>query len=200
VLAGVDEDGVRAAAELACEKVVAEKPDRAAADVAERLRKLNDSEFAATHVQLDWTAPLHLAAKDVNGLRRCFAERLTAARAQARPVARPRLTPNDVPYPETGLDFRANVLNDKARAFYRRHGVTELEPAAESGLAMAERAVMPCRYCLKYELGLCPREPASPRAGAAAEPWLLVDDEGRKLRLCFRCDRGDCAMDIVYEG
>jgi len=39
------------------------------------------------------------------------------------------------------------VLNHKARAFYRRHQVRDIEPAAESGLAMQGRVVMTTRYC-----------------------------------------------------
>ena len=56
------------------------------------------------------------------------------------------------------------------------------------------------RYCLKYELGLCPREPMARERPAIAEPCFLVDDEQRKLRLVFRCDERPCLMEIVYEG
>jgi putative protease len=147
-------------------------------------------------------------------LRRSLAENLAAARAQARPTLRKTIVPNDAPFPETTLDFRANVLNERARAFYRRHQVREIEAAAESGSPMAGRVVMTCRYCLKYELLLCPRTtkptsvlsaPSVPSSAKIAipsppDPWFLVDDEGRRLRLRFRCDARDCVMDIVYEG
>ena len=59
---------------------------------------------------------------------------------------------------------------------------------------------MTTRYCLKYELGLCPREPDAAERPAIAEPWFLVDDERRRLRLGFRCDERPCVMEIVYEG
>ena len=197
-LVAVDEDGVHAAAEIDCVKNAAEKPDRANADVEARLAKLGDSAFAAKRLTLAWTRPLHLAAKELNGLRRLLVERLSEARDQARPVERRRLVPNDAPYPAVKLDFHDNVLNAKARAFYRRHQVTDIEPAAESGLPMSGRAVMTCRYCLKYERGECPREPRSQEPPTGAEPWFLVDDEGRRLRLRFRCELRDCVMEIVY--
>jgi hypothetical protein len=199
-LVAVDEDGVKATAELACAKIAAEKPDQANADMAARLAKLGDSEFTAKHLTLAWSRPLHLAAREVNGLRRLLAERLAQARSQARPVERRQLVPNGAPYPATKLDFRDNVLNAKARAFYHRHQVTDIEPAAESGLPMPGRTVMTCRYCLKYELGQCPREPRSRAQPIGAEPWYLVDDEGRKLRLRFRCEIPACVMVIIFEG
>jgi collagenase-like PrtC family protease len=199
-LEAVDDDGVHAAAALACTKVLADKPESTRADVEQRLARLGNTELAAKHVELCWAAPLHLAAKDWNGLRRTLVQSLAAARAQARPVERTPFAPNDVPFPEAKLDFRANVLNEKARAFYRRHHVKEIEPAAESGLPMAGRAVMTCRYCLKYELGLCPRQTAAQHGAAPPEPWFLVDDEGRRLRLHFRCERRDCVMEIEYQG
>jgi putative protease len=118
------------------------------------------------------------------------------------------LIANHAPFPSAKLIYLANVLNQKAVAFYRRHGVGDIEPAAESGLDLAGRTVMTTRYCLKYELGLCPRELGhSPRESTEAEestrppePWFLVDDEGRRLRLRFCCEQSHCVMEIVYKG
>ena len=190
-----DEDGVSATAQLDCSKVPAEKPDRTVADVTAYLAKLGDTELTAEEIRLVWAAPLHLAARQVNGLRRALAENLAAARMEKRPASRVTVAPNDVPFPQATLTFRDNVLNRKAAAFYRRHGVREIEPAAESGLPMRGRVVMTTRYCLKYELGRCPREPAARERPALEEPWLLVDDEQRRLRLVFRCDEQPCVME-----
>ena len=199
LLEATDEDGIRGTAGLACVKTVADKPAKAIADISAWLAKLGDTEFAARTIDLAWAVPLHLAAKDINGLRRTVAEKLAQARGQTRPTLRRPIIPSDVPFPAAKLDFRANVLNDKALAFYRRHRVTDIEPAAESGLAMQGRTVMTCRYCLKYELGLCPRKQHKPTAASGPEPWFLVDDEGRRLRLRFRCEAHDCVMEILYE-
>jgi hypothetical protein len=121
------------------------------------------------------------------------------------------------------------VLNQKAASFYRRHGVLDIEPAAESGLDLTGHTVMTTRYCLKYELGLCPREstekkkestekqprihapettssPSSVLSSSSVpstpppEPWFITDDEGRHLHLRFRCADRHCVMEIVYKG
>ena len=226
-LVATDEDGIHAEASLACDRIVAEKPEKARASVEQHLAKLGDTDFAATTIAVEWATPLHLAPAQINGLRRALAEALAAARAQSRPVHERTFIPNDVPFPATKLSYLANVLNQKAAAFYRRHGVVDIEPAAESGLDLAGHTVMTTRYCLKYELGLCPsrestgaeegtepegfqiakrdRTPASALSSSSVlstpppEPWFLIDDEGRRLRLNFRCKQRHCVMEVVYK-
>jgi putative protease len=139
----------------------------------------------------------HLALSAINGLRRGVVEVLRAERARQRPQAKRDHVPNEVPSYEKELSFLGNVLNQKAAAFWRRHGVGHIEPAAETGLDMRGRRVMLTRMCIKYELGLCPRKNPSQ---AFEEPWFILDDSGHRFRLTFRCDQRDCLMEIVYEG
>jgi putative protease len=101
---------------------------------------------------------------------------------------------NNVPFPEAQLTYLGNVLNRQAEAFYRRHGVAHIEPAAESGLDLRGRKVMTTRYCVKHQLGWCPRENEAP---SLREPLFLVDEDGRRYQLRFKC--ADCEMDIVFE-
>lgn len=200
VLDATDEDGVRASATLVYDKIAAEKPALAQAVVAQRLAKLGDTEFVARHVDIAWTTPLHLPVSQVNSLRRTLAENLAAARARARPKPTASIAPCEVPFPENKLCYLGNVLNRKAVAFYRRHHVTDIEPAAESGLDLAGRTVMTARYCLKYELGFCPHARRPQNTATPPEPWFLVDDERRRLGLRFDCADGNCVMKVVYLG
>jgi putative protease len=107
-----------------------------------------------------------------------------------RPIIRGGAIRNDVPYPTTELTFEGNVLNRKAEEFHRRHGVTKIEPAAESGLGMRGRRVMTTRYCIKHQLALCPKDDAQ----KLAEPLSLVDSDGNTLELRFNCD--ECRMEV----
>jgi putative protease len=50
---------------------------------------------------------------------------------------------------------------------------------------------MTTRYCLKYQLGFCPK--AESRA-QYSEPLFLIDEEGHRLELRFDCAR--CEMEI----
>jgi putative protease len=163
-----------------------------------QLAKLGASEFCASHVDLDLPRMPHVPLATLNGLRRGLVETLRRQRARLRPVRVVARTTNHRPFPERDLSFLGNVLNQKAAAFYRRHGVERIEPAAESGLDMHGRKVMTTRICIKYEMGFCPREPGDPSRRCPAEPWFLVDDEGRRLRLDFRCEERNCVMEILY--
>ena len=110
---------------------------------------------------------LFLPVAQLNQLRRETIELLEAQREAERPRPTGGVMRKNAPYPLAGaigmnaptveMDFRGNVLNRKAEAFYRRHGVEEIEPAAESGLDLHGRVVMTTKLCLKYELGACPK-------------------------------------------
>ncbi len=193
VLYARDEDGNVAAAMLAAEAVPAHKPERAGAAARKQLGKTGDTPFACTHVDLAWDRPYFLPVAALNALRRETLERLVAARAANRPRMRGEILRNEAPYPETALTYRGNALNQQAVAFYRRHGVEEVAPAAESGLMMGGRVVMRTRYCIQHQLGLCD---GVSKAGRLKGPLYLVDEDGHRYRLRFDC--GVCEMEVLY--
>jgi putative protease len=90
------------------------------------------------------------------------------------------------------------VLNEKARAFYQRHGVVEIQPAAESGLDMRGRKVMTTKHCIKHQLGYCARFKLSnsSQPPRLQEPLALIDEQGKTYPLRFDCAR--CEMDIYF--
>jgi hypothetical protein len=193
ILTATDEDGNVAVGEFAQEKAPAEKPEHALATVEKQLCKMGDTEFACAELEIAWEKPYFLPVSALNQLRRETLEKLAAARERNRPVLRATIHRNDVPYPEKTLSYLGNVLNQKAAAFYRRHGVEEIAPAAESGLDMRGKRVMRTRYCLKHQLGLCPQGNNVP---PLKEPLYLVDEDGHKYRLRFDC--AACEMEVYF--
>lgn len=183
-LSARDEDANEASAELACKKVPAEKPKQALATIEKQLRSLGGSGFACTRLEIDLPEIYFLPVAALNDLRRRTLEQLALARERNRPRPAGGALRNDVPFPEQELSYLGNVLNRRAEDFYRRHGVTRIEPAAESGLDLRGRKVMTTRYCLRYELDGCPREPGAKRL---AEPLRLVDEQGTEFLLRFDC-------------
>ncbi len=199
-LEATDDDGVVAGLGLDCDKVWADKPAQARTAVERQLAKLGASEFSCVRVDLDLPRMPHLTLAVLNGLRRGAIAELQKARLRLRPVWERRPAQADARFPQTELTFEGNVLNHKAAAFYRRHGVERIESAAESGIDLHGRKVMTTRYCMKFEHGLCPRRPESKGKPVPAEPWVLVDDENRRLGLRFRCEQKDCVMEIFLGG
>jgi putative protease len=192
-LQATDEDGNVAASTLTAQKEPAHKPVQAGATARRQLEKTGGTPFTAVDVDLAWDRPYFLPVSVLNELRRDALDRLLEIREASRPRMEGIIARNDVPYPETTLTYRGNVLNRQAEAFYRRHGVTDIEPAAESGLEMEGRVVMRARYCIKHQLGFCQ---GIPQANALREPLYLVDEDGHHYRLRFRCS--DCEMEVVY--
>jgi putative protease len=192
-LQATDEDGNVAVSTLVAEKALAHKPAQAEATARRQLGKTGETPFTAVDVDLGWDQPYFLPVSTLNELRRDVLDRLLEVREANRPRMPGGVEQNNVPYPETALTYRGNVLNRQAEAFYRRHGVTDIEPAAESGLDMAGRVVMRTRYCLQHQLGLCDGQR---RRGDIREPLYLVDEDGHRYRLRFDCAR--CEMEVIY--
>ncbi len=189
-----DEDGVRVFSSLACKMSVAEKPEIARQRIESQLRKTGGTPFVCHKVTVNLHPMKMVALTDLNALRRDALEKLSQARQEQHPLLRFPLQPNEVPYPQKRLNFTGNVLNQKARAFYHRHGVEEIEPAAESGLDMHNRVLMTTKYCLRYQLGFCD---GKGRKSGPPEPYFLVDEQNRRFLLAFDCN--ECRMIVKLD-
>lgn len=149
-----------------------------------------------SEVLVYWQEPMFVGVAVLNNARRILVERLISARLESRKRKEVQISLTTHPYPEQTLSFEGNVLNDKAADFYRRHGVTKIEPAAESGLNLDGRRVMTTRHCIKRITGLCHRFPQKPGVKLKSPPEgaLYIEDEQHRYRLEFACDR--CEMEI----
>ena len=81
-----------------------------------------------------------------------------------------------------------NCANPLARSLYNSVGI-DPEPAFETEQSPSTE-LMRCKYCIRYELGLCPKQ----RHGEKAGPLILINN-GRRLKAVFDCAR--CEMVII---
>ena len=129
-------------------------------------------------------------------MRACAAEQLTALRI-ARYAATP-LTRKDsgIPYPASRLDYRGNVVNNKAEEFYKKHGVSEIERGLEQTEDYRSKALMTTKYCLRHELGCCLKQKGRQNNPLEIKPTdrLLLHNNGHWFRLTFDCQ--NCHMEI----
>jgi putative protease len=190
-----DEDGIEGRAAIAHAKEAAKNAERSLVAIGESVSKLGATDFKATDVRIVLAGPWFLPASAINALRREAVERLVAAREAARPRPR-RALPVEPPavYPERELSYLANVLNGKARAFYKRHGVEMIADAYEADTTPGEVSLMITRHCLRYSHSLCPKEAKGWVTGVNAEPMTLVNG---KERLTLRFDCKACEMHVV---
>ncbi len=193
-LVATDADGIQVEHRVACNLEPARDAEAALVTARRQLLKTGQSVYACSDVAVEMAPVPFLAVSVLNALRRDTLAALTLERERRRPRAVRAPVENDAVYPEKRLAYLGNVLNKKAEAFYRRHGVGEIEIGAESGLDMDGRKVMTSRYCIKEQLDLCRRRGAS---DTVEEPLYLVDDEGNRLRLDVDCNR--CEMDLYLD-
>ena len=112
----------------------------------------------------------------------------TATPSDPSPVISSDLPPVISSEVEKSVTYKENVANALSRATYKRLGAASVEPAYElSHKAGAE--LMRSRYCIRYELGLCPRHQGARDTG----PLFLLNN-GRRLALHFHC--ATCEMTV----
>ncbi|MCJ7776812.1 MAG: U32 family peptidase [Sedimentisphaerales bacterium] len=192
VLTGTDEDGNQATVEIAGEKRPALKKQAMMEKIRSQLMKLGNTIFDCFNLRLQTQDVYFLPVSQLNAAKRELVQCLLRIREANRPHTTKAISKNDIPYPEKHLTYMGNVLNSKARAFYHRHGVGSIEPAAESGMDLSGRLIMTTKYCLRKELKMCP----GLKSKSTAEPLILQDEDGREYELRFRCNR--CGMEIYF--
>ena len=144
-----------------------------------------------------------MPASLANRMRRAAVDALLASMTEGREKTHRAEVSESIPFPEATLDYRANVANCSARAFYEQHGARVLAPAFE--IVPVEKAdLMTCRHCIRATLELCPKMlkafPAlletHDRALFKPNDLILTDSAGDKFRAIFHCKRTPCEMTL----
>jgi len=186
-----DDEGVGATARLVHDKVAAKKPASAMTRLRENLGKLGGTHYRVHALDLIIDTAWFIPDSALNQLRRNAIEALDAARMAAyrRPMRHAAIEP-PIPYPEDALSYLGNVLNEKARAFYEKHGVSVIEPAYECNVEKGEVSLMITKHCLRFSFNLCPKQVK----GLRPDPMLLMNG-AEKLTLRFDCR--PCEMHVI---
>jgi putative protease len=193
-----DEDGITTTTAAALALQPAQQADQALAGLRASLAKLGNTMFEAGTIEVALSQPWFVPASAINGLRRDAIAAQEAARLAAwqRPERAQPVEP-PVPYPETHLSYLANVYNDKARAFYHKHGVQLIDAAYESHEEPGEVSLMITKHCLRFSFNLCPKQAKGVQGvqgQVRAEPMTLVSGD-EKYTLKFDCK--PCEMHVI---
>lgn len=199
----IDADGCQASSDITCDKVPAQNPQRAAEQINRQLSKLGDTIFQAGNIDNQCSEAYFLPASLLNDLRRQAVARLEEIRLETHlasrghcPSLQERLA-NTAPYYESRPDYRANVLNDRTRQFYLRHGAETSEWGLERSLDYAGKALMTTKYCLRYELGCCLKTDRRKWQAGIPDAYaqnLFLRNNKHWFRLEFDCT--NCQMKI----
>ena len=190
-----DESGARVMLAEPFEKESAQRPQEE--NIRKQLAKLGNTPFEASEVRVElsgnWFVPSScLAEMRRKGVARLEdAHRIRYASPKAGQVKAEE--PGDNPFPEQRLTYLGNVSNRKAQAFYRQHGVRQIDAAFE----LSPRQNVPLmftKHCLRYSMGWCPLHQR--KQSPYREPYYLLYKETR-LRLHFDCRH--CQMQIFRD-
>ncbi|MEO6760456.1 MAG: U32 family peptidase [Saprospiraceae bacterium] len=188
-----DEDGHTCTATLEAPKEAAKNPEGVLENLQKNLAKTGNTPFLAEAIDVEFSQAWFLPISKVNELRRTALEQLAEVRIREYQRAEKPLVKTEHPYPVKSLDFTYNVSNHLARAIYQRHGVTDMEKAFELQWDPGKSRVMVTKYCVKYELGKCPRYQRDTMGTKLAEP-LTLKHGAVEYKLKFNCK--PCEMEI----
>ena len=166
----------------------AKNPDANAAALRAQAMKSGDTIFAVREAEVrgaEWFVPASLAAE----LRREALAALAGARRERRPEH--RILPENpaAKYPSERLAAEENVTNRLAEAFYRDHGVRQIERGLDLASTTAGHVVLRSAYCIRREIGECLREHPRLRGD------LFLEHGAYRYRLAFDCEA--CEMSLV---
>ncbi len=193
-----DEDGIETVLDAAVALQPAQQAAQAEAALRSSLAKLGNTMFEAGSVELQLSQPWFVAASAINALRRDAIGAHEAARLASweRPRRKPKAEPPAV-YPDQQLSYLANVYNEKARAFYHKHGVQLIDAAYEAHEEPGEVSLMITKHCLRFSFNLCPKQAkgvTGVQGQVRAEPMTLVSGNERYT---LRFDCKPCEMHVV---
>jgi 23S rRNA 5-hydroxycytidine C2501 synthase len=193
-----DEDGITTTTEAALALQPAQQADQALAGLRASLSKLGNTMFEAGTIEVALSQPWFVPASAINGLRRdAIAAQETARLAAWQRPERAQPVEPPAAYPETQLSYLANVYNEKARAFYHKHGVQLIAAAYEAHEEPGEVSLMITKHCLRFSFNLCPKQAKGVQGvqgQVRAEPMTLVSGD-EKYTLKFDCK--PCEMHVM---
>ncbi|MCH5182405.1 MAG: U32 family peptidase [Prevotellaceae bacterium] len=188
------ETGATIAYRFACPHETAARPQRETQ--MRTLAKLGDTPFEAREIRIDLAEDFFIPASLLTTARRTATDALQEeirrshvreTRADARPV------PEDCGACLAG-DYRENVSNRLAAAFYAKRGAHIAAPAFERRRPTGEVVLMECKHCLRLALGACPRHCAT-GGRTLHESLALRLPGGRQFALKFDCK--NCRMLVL---
>ncbi|SUI59167.1 peptidase U32 family protein [Shewanella morhuae] len=184
--------GLNATVNLAVDKTPATDIDKTLQNTRTQLGKLGSTDFVARSISIDTAQAWFLPASVLNGLRREGVAALEAARVKGYVRPLPWKHNQNAVYPVKHLSYLGNVANEKAKDFYQRHGVIEIQDTYEKNGVTEDVPLMVTKHCLRFNFNLCPKEVP----GIKADPMVL-EIGNDVLKLVFDCQK--CEMMVVGE-
>ncbi|MDP3147793.1 MAG: U32 family peptidase [Ignavibacteria bacterium] len=195
IISATDEDGNKVSFSEAVELIEPEDAKKAIAVMENQLKKSGSTIFSVESVRIKSGKAIFLPVSKWNELRRTILQLLLEERIKNYPMQKREHINNSMVFPENKLNYAGNVVNEKAKEFYRKHGVETIEDGFEKLDDFEGKILMTTKYCIKEELHMCPFKSEHTQIHAMKEP-LYLNDGKQKYRLHFNCQK--CEMEIYF--
>ena len=164
-----------------------------------QLSRLGDTPYEVTDVDIDMSQNWFIPNSVLAEWRRKTQQALSSLPCKGKDTP-PLQKEISLPHKEDwdgSLSYLTNVANHAARQFYLDHGANRVDWAIEvyPKNAGQKPLLMTCRYCIRYELGMCNKEGIN-KVIKSHRLFLRLAD-GRKFRLHFDCKQ--CQMEVYAD-
>jgi len=163
-------------------------------NLKKQLAKLGGTEFFAEKININSEEVPFIKINEINDIRRKLILEFQELRKRNYTIKK-QTQINHPKFISDSLDYKHNIINEKARLFFEKCGckISEYGLEHNSQKDFNSKQIMETKHCLKYSLGLCSKQKSNHRA---PEPLFLVDEKGQKYRLEFDCK--NCRMKIFF--
>ncbi len=190
-LRAVDEDKNSVSVFESIQKEPAKNVELAAQTIKNQFMKSGDTIFEVEEVKLNLADIPFVSIKILNEIRRKLLLLLESERVNNHKIEKRLAFDKNANKIKTKLDYRANVVNEFSKKFYRDLGAEEIEDGFELLNNRSGKVLMTCKYCIKDELGFC----TITSDKKMNEPLFLVNKKN-KYKLVFDCK--NCQMKIIH--
>ena len=185
----VTEDGRQVSVVLEAGDQVASNRERMAEMFLSQIGKTaGHYRFRIASIPSEGDMPFMIASA-LNGIRRSLAEELDKMPCNKKEILRREMYEKKGVCPQKNLSYKYNVANRLSESVYRAAGASVIDQAYERG-HQPSAELMRTRYCIRYELGICPRYHKAKDSG----PLFLLNN-GQRFALHFDCR--NCEMVVT---
>lgn len=116
--------------------------------IKQQLAKMGSTPFHPNSITLDFKTDWFFPAKALNGLRRELTDQHEITRLAQYQRKTKQIEPTTIPYLTNDLGYEGNVINNKAKQFYERHGVKTISWGFEKQMIKNNLTVMTTKHCI----------------------------------------------------
>ena len=167
---------------------IAQNKEKMIENIKSSFKKTGDSIFYIDEIQIKTDKIPFLKISYMNELRRKLFEFLEEKRVENYKTNFFEKT-KYAKYRDEFKDYRLNIHNKKAKEFYEKCEVKNIEYSPESTKDFKNKEIMRTKHCLRRALNLCLKK------GNADKLWFLIDEKNKKYPLLFDCK--NCEMAII---